>query len=53
MITCPLRDIRDFQPLTAVMEPEEVMDILLTFHETLGGLMAESGDGIEAFLLRH
>lgn len=45
-IACLFCDIRNFTPLTEALEPEEVMEILQTFHETMGGLIAESGGTI-------
>ncbi len=47
-ISCLFCDIRDFTPLTETLEPEEVMEILQTFHETMGRLIAESGGTIGA-----
>ncbi|MEM7043859.1 MAG: adenylate/guanylate cyclase domain-containing protein [Pseudomonadota bacterium] len=47
-IACLFCDIREFTPLTETLEPEEVMEILQTFHETMGGLIAESGGTIGA-----
>jgi class 3 adenylate cyclase len=47
-IACLFCDIRDFEALTEALEPEEVMEILQTFHETMGGLITESGGTIGA-----
>ena len=45
-IACLFCDIRDFTPLTEELEPEEVMNVLQTFHESLGRLIAKRGGTI-------
>jgi class 3 adenylate cyclase len=45
-IACLFCDIRNFTPLTETLEPEEIMEILQTFHETMGRLITESGGTI-------
>ena len=56
-IACLFCDIRDFTALSSELEPEEVMEILGAFHETVGRLVAASrgtigyraGDGLMVF----
>lgn len=56
-IACLFCDIRNFTPLSESVEPEEAISLLQTFHERLGGLIAErqgtigyrAGDGLMVF----
>jgi len=56
-IACLFCDIRDFTRLSESIEPEEVMEILQTYHEQLGRLVAQrrgtigyrAGDGLMVF----
>ena len=56
-IACLFCDIRDFSRLSESIEPEEVMEILQTYHERLGRLVAQrrgtigyrAGDGLMVF----
>jgi class 3 adenylate cyclase len=45
-IACLFCDIRDFTPLSEDLEPEEVMDLLQSFHERVGRLVIEHGGTI-------
>ena len=45
-IACLFCDIRDFTPLSESLEPEEVMDLLQSYHERVGGLVAAHGGTI-------
>jgi class 3 adenylate cyclase len=45
-IACLFCDLRDFTPLSENLEPEEVMDLLQSFHERVGRLVMEHGGTI-------
>jgi class 3 adenylate cyclase len=45
-IACLFCDLRDFTPLSEDLEPEEVMDLLQSFHERVGVLVMEHGGTI-------
>jgi len=45
-IACLFCDIRNFMPLSESVEPEELMNILQTYHDRAGRLVAERGGTI-------